>query len=341
VVTIGVFDGVHLGHRQIIEHAVRRAHQLGVASVVVTFDPHPAEVVRPGSHPAVLTEPARKAELIDALGVDVLCVQPFTPQFSRLSAEEFVHDVLVAHLHAAAVVVGENFRFGHRAAGDQALLLRLGRTFGFTVEAATLVGAVRGAGVADATGQSGNPGAAGQSGNPGAAGQSGNPGAAGQSGTDDSAGTVFSSTYIRACVDAGEVGTAAAALGRPHRLEGVVVRGDRRGHELGYPTANLLTSRYAAVPADGVYAAWLVRGGQRLPAAVSIGTNPTFAGQERRVEAYVLDFDGDLYGERVALDFVARLREMRAYSGREPLVAQIADDVARTRRMLSEGGLLA
>jgi riboflavin kinase/FMN adenylyltransferase len=300
VVTIGVFDGVHKGHQEIIGHAVKRARELGVQSVVVTFDPHPSEVVRPGSHPAVLTEPAQKAELIEQLGVDVLCVQPFTLDFSRLSPEAFVHDVLVEHLHATQIVVGENFRFGHRAAGDIALLQRLGRTFGFGVEAAPLV-ADDGAAVSG----------------------------------DETAGTVFSSTYIRSCVDAGDVIAAARALGRPHRLEGVVVRGDRRGRDLGFPTANLLTSKYAAVPADGVYAAWLVRGrDERLPAAVSIGTNPTFSGRERRVEAYVLDFDGDLYGERLALDFVVRLREMREYTGVEPLVAQIADDVAQTREVL-------
>src|SRR4051812_22754092 len=291
VVTIGVFDGVHKGHQEIIGHAVKRARELGVQSVVVTFDPHPSEVVRRGSHPPVLTEPARKAELIEALGVDVLCVVPFTLEFSRLTAEAFVHDVLVSHLHAALVVVGENFRFGHRAAGDIDLLRRLGRTFGFAVEDAPLV-------------------------------------------ADESA--VFSSTYIRSCVDAGDVPAAARALGRPPRIEGVVVRGDRRGRDLGFPPANLLTGAYTAVPADGVYAAWLVRGrDQRLPAAVSIGTNPTFSGRERRVEAYVLDFDGDLYGERLSLDFVAHLREMRAYTGAEPLVAQIRDDVARTREILA------
>ncbi|MFC3505108.1 bifunctional riboflavin kinase/FAD synthetase [Micromonospora krabiensis] len=292
VVTIGVFDGVHKGHQATIGHTVARARELGVQSVVVTFDPHPAEVVRPGSHPAVLTEPARKAELIEALGADVLCVVPFTPEFSRLSAEAFVHDVLVEHLHAAQVVVGDNFRFGHRAAGDVALLERLGRTFGFGVEAAPLVAA---------------------------------------------AGTVFSSTYIRSCVDAGDVGAAEAALGRPHRVEGVVVRGDQRGRELGFPTANLLLHRYAAIPADGVYAARLVRRGQREPlmAAVSVGTNPTFSGRERRVEAYALDFDGDLYGERLALDFVAHLRGQVRYDSIEPLIAQMHQDVERTRRALS------
>ncbi|WP_019871230.1 bifunctional riboflavin kinase/FAD synthetase [Salinispora oceanensis] len=291
VVTIGVFDGVHRGHQATIGHAVARARELGVKSVVVTFDPHPAEVVRPGSHPAVLTEPTRKAELIEALGVDVLCVVPFTPDFSRLSAEAFVHDVLVEHLHAALVVVGENFRFGHRAAGDVALLEQLGRTFGYAVEGAPLVA---------------------------------------------EAGTVFSSTYIRSCVAAGDVVAAASALGRPHRLEGVVVRGDRRGRELGFPTANLLCHRYAAVPADGVYAARLVRRGQREPlmAAVSIGTNPTFSGRERRVEAYVLDFDADLYGERLALDFGAHLRGQVRYDSVEPLVAQMNEDIERTREAL-------
>ncbi|MCW3813433.1 bifunctional riboflavin kinase/FAD synthetase [Micromonospora sp. DR5-3] len=290
VVTIGVFDGVHKGHQATIGHAVARAREMGVRSVVLTFDPHPAEVVRPGSHPAVLTEPARKAELIEALGADVLCVVPFTPEFSRLPAEAFVHDILVEHLHAALVVVGDNFRFGHRAAGDVALLERLGRTFGFGVESGPLVA---------------------------------------------EAGTVFSSTYIRSCIDAGDVAAAAAALGRPHRVEGVVVRGDQRGRELGFPTANLLTHRYAAVPADGVYAARLVRrGGEPLAAAVSIGTNPTFSGRERRVEAYVLDFTGDLYGERLALDFVAHLREQRTYDAIEPLIAQIGEDVERTRRAL-------
>jgi riboflavin kinase / FMN adenylyltransferase len=292
VVTIGVFDGVHRGHQAIIGHAVKRAHDSGLQSVVITFDPHPSEVVRPGSHPAVLTEPVRKAELIEQLGVDALCVVPFTPAFSQLTPEAFVHDVLVEALHAAVVVVGDNFRFGHRAAGDVPLLESLGRSFGFTVEDSPLVSAD---------------------------------------------GVLFSSTYIRSCVDAGDVRAAAAALGRPHRLAGVVVRGDGRGRELGFPTANLMVHRYAAVPADGIYAARLIRGGAHaaeLPAAVSIGTNPTFSGRERRVEAYVLDFDGDLYGERVGLDFLAHLREQRVYETLEPLVAQIAEDVEQTRALL-------
>jgi riboflavin kinase/FMN adenylyltransferase len=292
VVTIGVFDGVHTGHQATIGHTVERAKGLGLPSLVLTFDPHPSEVVRPGSHPAVLTGPLRKAELIEQLGVDVLCVQPFTLDFSRLSAEQFVHDMLVEHLHAALVVVGENFRFGHRAAGDVGLLEKLGSRFGFAVEPAPLV-------------------------------------------TSD--GVIYSSTYVRACVDAGDVETAGMVLGRPHRVEGVVIRGDQRGRQIGFPTANLLTARYTAIPADGVYACWLVRGGERLPAAVSIGTNPTFSGQERRVEAYVVDFDGDLYGERLALDFVAHLRPMLRFDGVPALVEAIEDDVRRTRQLLKVG----
>ena len=305
VVTIGVFDGVHRGHQQILGHAVKKAREKGVPAVVVTFDPHPSEVVRPGSHPAVLTEPGRKADLMASLGVDALCVIPFTLDFSRLSAETFVHDILVDTLHASLVVVGENFRFGHKAAGDVALLTRLGRTFGFRVEAAPLVAS--------------DPANGGE--------------------------TVYSSTYIRSLIAAGNVAAAAAALGRPHRLEGVVVRGDQRGRQLGFPTANLMSGQYAAVPADGIYAArvgWGHPGPAGLEAvrmaAVSVGTNPTFSGRERRVEAYILDFDRDIYGERLVVDFVARLREQRTYTGLEPLIEQIDDDVAQTRALLAPPG---
>lgn len=292
VVTIGVFDGVHRGHQAIIGEAVSRARALGVPSVVLTFDPHPSEVVRPGSHPTVLTSPRYKAELVEGLKADVLCVLDFTLEFSRLTPAEFAHVVLVEHLHAQAVVVGENFRFGHKAAGDVAELARIGERFGF---AATGVPLVR-------DGE-----------------------------------TTISSTYVRSCVDAGDVAAATRALGREHRVEGVVVRGDARGRTLGFPTANLRTAPHTAVPADGVYAAWLVRGGERLPAAVSIGTNPTFEGRERRVEAFVLDFDGDLYGEALALDFVALLRaaDTMSFDSVDALVAQIGRDVTKTRELLA------
>jgi riboflavin kinase/FMN adenylyltransferase len=290
VATIGVFDGVHRGHQQIIGRATKRAGDEGVPSVVLTFDPHPSEVVRPGSHPAVLTGYDYKARLVEDLGADVLCVLPFTLDFSRLTPGEFAYEVLVEHLHASAVVVGENFRFGHKAAGDVAVLTELGLRFGFATEGVPLL----------REGQ-----------------------------------TTISSTYVRACVDAGDVAAAARALGRPHRVEGVIVRGDRRGAELGFPTANLEPPRHSAVPADGVYAGHLVRRGASLPAAISIGTNPTFSGRERRVEAYVLDFDDDLYGEHLALDFAARLRDTVRFEGVEALVSQMARDVEETRRLTS------
>ena len=294
VVTIGIFDGVHQGHQRTIGRAVELARERGVPSVVLTFDPHPSEIIRPGSHPPVLTGSRHKADLVEALGVDVMCVLPFTPEFRRLTAEEFVHEVLVERLHVSAVVVGENFRYGEQGAGDVASLTASGRRFGFTVEGLALEG---------------------------------------------SADTTYSSTYIRSLVDAGDVAEAARVLGREHRVEGLVVRGDQRGREIGYPTANLDLLPWSAVPADGIYAGRLLRRLSRdpevLPAAISIGTNPTFAGRERRVEAYVLDFTGDLYGEHVGLSFTARLRETLRFDGVEPLIEQMGRDVARTRDLVA------
>ncbi len=290
VVTIGMYDGVHRGHQYLLEATVARAHAAGLSSVAVTFDPHPSEVVRPGSHPPILTSVNRKAELLTGLGLDALCVIPFTAEFSRLRPDEFVHSALVAHLHAAAVVVGENFRFGHRAQGSVETLRELGERFGFQVDS---VGIQR-------------------------------------------AGDVpLSSTYIRACVAAGDMATAAAALGRPHRVEGIVVRGDRRGRALSYPTANVEAALHTAVPADGVYAGRLIRDGKPLPAAISVGTNPTFSGEQRRVEAFVLDFSDDLYGEHVGVEFLTRLRGMERFNKVEDLTAAMAGDVARTREILA------
>jgi riboflavin kinase/FMN adenylyltransferase len=290
VVTIGVFDGVHLGHQQIIKHAVERAAQLKVPSVVLTFDPHPIEVIRPGSHPPMLTGQRYKADLVEELGVDVFCVLPFTLDFMRLTAQEFVHEVLVERLHVSSVVVGENFRFGHGGKGTVASLTEDGRRFGFSVVPFPLQGTSQ---------------------------------------------TTWSSTYVRSCVAAGDIASANEALGREHRIHGVVVRGDQRGRDIGYPTANLEPLPWSAVPADGIYAGRLARGKELLPAAISIGTNPTFAGAERRVEAFVLDFEGDLYGEHVGLCFTARLRDTLRFDGVEPLVAQMAIDVERTRELVS------
>jgi riboflavin kinase / FMN adenylyltransferase len=297
VVTVGMYDGVHRGHQALIGAAVDRAREQRRPCLLLTFDPHPAEVVRPGSHPAILTSLDRKAELVAGLGVDAMCVLPFTAEFMRLSPEGFTHTVLVEQLHAAHVVVGQNFTYGHRAAGTVASLTAEGRRFGFGVEGVPL------ASTSDGTVSDGE--------------------------------VTISSTYVRACVAAGDMASAAAALGRPHRVDGVVVRGDRRGRELGYPTANVETAPFTAIPADGVYAGHLVtRGGGRFAAAVSVGTNPTFQGTRRTVEAYLLDWEGDLYGEHVGVEFAARLRPMRAFPGVEELVAAMDADVAETRRLL-------
>jgi riboflavin kinase/FMN adenylyltransferase len=289
VVTIGVFDGVHRGHQSILERAVERARDTGQPSVVLTFDPHPSEVVRPGSHPPVLTPLRRKADILEQLGVDVLCVQPFTPEVSRQQPDEWVHDVLLERLHAGAVVVGENFRFGHKAAGDLGTLRTLGRTFGFATEGVPLL-------------------------------------------RDDD--VTLSSTFVRSSIDAGEVAQAARALGRPHRVDGIVVRGEGRGRRLGYPTANVHSDRHIAVPADGIYAGRAVLRGKRLPAAISVGTNPTFEGRQRTVEAYILDFDEDIYGVELGVEFVERLRGMERFDTVEALVEQMGRDVARTREVL-------
>lgn len=284
VVTIGVFDGVHRGHQVIIDAAVREARSDGLPSVALTFEPHPTEVLRPGTHPAVLTGVAHKADLVAARGIDVLCLLPFTIEFSRLSPEEFAGHVLAEQLAARHVVVGANFRFGAKAAGDVETLARFGAAMGFETHAVPLA---------------------------------------------TNHGSRYSSTAIRQLVAAGDVEAAAAALGRDHRVTGVVVRGDARGRELGYPTANLDTIPYAAVPGDGVYAGrFLRRDGTVLAAAISVGTNPTFAGTERRVEAYCLDFDGDLYGEAAGVEFTTRLRGQVRFDGIDALIEQMARDVA-------------
>jgi riboflavin kinase/FMN adenylyltransferase len=300
VVTVGMYDGVHRGHQKLIGAAVTRARAMRRPCLLLTFDPHPAEVVRPGSHPAILTSMDRKAELVAELGVDAMCVLPFTPEFMRLSPETFTHTVLVEHLHAAQVVVGENFTYGHRASGTVETLRAEGRRFGFAVEGITLA----------------------------------------EDASDDGEVTI-SSTYIRACVAAGDMVSAARALGRPHRVDGVVVRGDRRGRELGYPTANVETPPFTAIPADGVYAGYLVtrdpRSGasrDRFPAAISVGSNPTFQGSRRTVEAFVLDYDGDLYGEHVGVAFAERLRPMAAFPDVDALLVAMAQDVADTRAIL-------
>jgi riboflavin kinase / FMN adenylyltransferase len=298
VVTVGVFDGVHRGHQHLVGRAVTAAAEAGVASLVVTFDPHPVAVLAPDRAPPALATLERRLALLAGLGVDAVCVLPFTRALAGLSPEDFAVHVLAERLHTRRVVVGENFRFGHRAAGDVDLLARVGVEHDFTVDAVPLAG--------------GEP--------------------------------RWSSTRVREALDAGDVGAAASVLGRPHRVEGPVVVGDRRGRGLGYPTANVAVPPGFAVPADGVYAGRLVRAAgtpaeERLPAAVSIGVNPTFDGTQQRVEAYVLDRDDlALYGEEVGVDVCVRLRDTLRFDSVDALLAQMADDVEGTRAALVTKG---
>ncbi|HEX4189960.1 MAG TPA: bifunctional riboflavin kinase/FAD synthetase [Marmoricola sp.] len=293
VVVIGNFDGVHLGHQHVVARAREVADAAAVPLVAVTFDPHPMAVLRPDHAPLTLTDVQTRCELLGDAGADDVLVIPFTREIAEWTPLEFISRVLVDGLHACAVVVGANFRFGARAAGDVGTLAQAGDSADFTVEGIALDGGPQ----------------------------------------------VWSSTYVRTCLIAGDVEGAAEALGRPYAVSGVVVKGDQRGRELGFPTANVPTHGIAA-PADGVYAGWLQRldqlGAEPLPAAISVGTNPTFDGErERRVEAYVLDrTDLDLYGARVAISFVARLRGMVAFEGIDALIETMKGDVVATRAIL-------
>lgn len=293
VVTIGNFDGVHLGHQHVLQRAVETAAELGIDDVVaVTFDPHPIAVLRPEHAPPTLTSIESRARLLELYGASATAVVHFDREVASWSPEEFIERIIVDALHAKAVVVGANFRFGHKAAGDVALLLREGERLDFSVEGIALDGGPQ----------------------------------------------VWSSTYIRQCLASGDVAGAAEALGRPFTVRGVVVKGDQRGRELGFPTANVPTPVNGAAPADGVYAGWLTRldTGERFPAAISVGTNPTFDGhRERRVESYVLDrSDLDLYGVEVQVEFVEWLRGMVKFEGIDKLVETMHGDVVRARQIL-------
>jgi riboflavin kinase/FMN adenylyltransferase len=294
VVTIGNFDGVHLGHQHVIRRAREVAGELGVEHVVaVTFDPHPIAVLRPEHAPPTLTTIETRVDLFEQAGVDDVLVVPFTRDIAGWSPDRFIEEILVGALHAKAVVVGANFRFGSRAAGDVATLREAGERHDFVTVGIALDGGPQ----------------------------------------------VWSSTYVRNCLAAGDVEGAAEALGRPFTVRGEVVRGDQRGHELGYPTANVPTTGMHAAPADGVYAGWLRRldgDDEPMPAAISVGTNPTFEGErERRVESYVLDRDDlELYGVPVEVSFVTRLRGMLRFDSVDALVETMADDVARARAVL-------
>ncbi|NUU05732.1 bifunctional riboflavin kinase/FAD synthetase [Leifsonia sp. C5G2] len=290
-VTIGKFDGVHTGHRAVIDRLRAVAAERGLTSTIITFDRNPLELLAPEKCPASLVSNAQKLDLLASTGVDATLMVAFDRALAGLDPEDFVHTILVDRLHAAAVLVGSDFRFGARGAGDVAMLRRLGEKYGFEVE---LIDDVR-----------------------------------------PEHGRRVSSTWIRELLADGDVRHAAELLGSAPTVRGVVVHGAARGRELGFPTANLSPESEGLVPADGVYAGWLTDAGERYPAAISVGNNPTFEGvPHKQVEAYVLDRDLDLYDHTVEVSFVERIRGMVAYTGVEPLIAQIADDVQRARELL-------
>jgi riboflavin kinase/FMN adenylyltransferase len=295
VVTIGAYDGVHLGHRYVIKQVRALAADLGASSAVVTFDRHPATIVRPESAPKLLTDLDQKLELLAEAGVDTTLVIRFDQARSQESAEDFVTTVLAGQLHARAVVVGWDFRFGHGRQGDIALLQAMGRDLGFEVHGLDLVA----------------PG--------------------------DDGGAPVSSTRIRQLLAEGAVDGAADLLGRDHEVRGRVQRGDGRGRELGFPTANVAVPADICLPADGIYAGWYRGPGGRLrPAALSLGRRPTFydRAEASLLEAYLLDFDGDLYEQPAAVRFHSRIRDEERFDSIGELVAQMDRDVTATRHSL-------
>jgi len=293
VVTIGNFDGVHLGHRALVERATAAAARRGARAIAVTFDPHPAAVLRPDAVPAALQSLEERVTLLRALGCDEVVVVPFDAAFAAQEPTEFVDRLLVERLAAELVVVGENFRFGRGAAGDVSLLEALGVQRGFAVDAVGLVDVGHGP---------------------------------------------VSSSALRALLAAGDLEAVSRGLGRAFRIEGEVVRGEGRGRTIGIPTANVAVPEGLALPGDGVYACWAVSAGRtRAPAVVNIGWRPTFGGTARTVEAHLLVDDGpDLYGQRLTLEFAARIRGEQRFEGPEALVAQIRADIDAAVELLRD-----
>jgi len=292
VVALGNFDGVHLGHRVVIRRAVEEGRRRGLGVVAATFDPHPQVILRPGSEPRLLTPLEVRKELLLACGVDEVRVLRFDEKLSKKSPEEFVWEVLIRRLEAVVVVVGENFRFGYRAAGGVEDLRRCMREAGGEAYAVPVYAFLS---------------------------------------------ESINSTKIRTLVTGGEAREAARLLGRPYSLRGEVVAGDERGRAVGFPTANVLPDARALVPGRGVYAGHLRVGSRRYRACTNVGVAPTFGRRDSRVEAHLLDYEGDLYGKVVDVTFVERLRPEKRFSRTGELKEQIARDVAEARRILAEG----
>jgi riboflavin kinase/FMN adenylyltransferase len=291
VVLIGVFDGVHKGHQLLLNRAKEIADGRNI--VALTFDPHPMQVLAPDRAPTLLTTLADRVELLKIHNADQVAVLKFNEQFAAMAPADFVKDVLVGQLSASTIIVGKNFTYGHKAAGNIETLINDGQNFGFTVDVQDL---------------------------------------------ESGEGEVISSSRIRNLVTSGQVEEARTLLSRPHRLDGVVVHGEKRGREIGYPTANLGNIDGQTVPKDGVYAGWLTVGINYWPAAISIGTNPTFAGERaRQVEAYALDQEGlDLYDKNASIEFGWRLRDTLKFDGLEPLLVQMKLDCDQARSLTEQ-----
>lgn len=295
MLTIGAYDGVHLGHQAIIAQVRASAHELGARSVVVTFDRHPASIVRPESAPQLLTDLDQKLELLEATGIDATVLIRFDEAQSHEEPRSFVDRVLVRCLAARRIVVGDDFHFGSHRQGNVALLRELGAQDDFDVEPLELIGRT--------------------------------------DGVDEP----LSSTAIRRAMAGGQVELAAAMLGRPFQARGVVVHGDQRGRLLGFPTANVEVPNAICLPADGVYAGWyLLPDGQKHPCAINLGRRPTFYehADHSLLEAHLIDFDGDLYGQRAQVEFTHFLRSERKFDGIDALVAQLNHDIDHARSVL-------
>ena len=291
VVLIGVFDGVHKGHQLLLNRAKEIADGRNI--VALTFDPHPMQVLAPDRAPTLLTTLADRVELLKIHNADQVAVLKFNEKFAAMAPEDFVKDVLVGQLTASTIIVGKNFTYGHKAAGNVDSLIKDGLRFNFTVDVQDL---------------------------------------------ESGEGEVISSSRIRNLITAGKVEEARTLLSRPHRLDGIVVHGEKRGREIGYPTANLGNIDGQTIPNDGVYAGWLTVGINYWPAAISIGTNPTFAGvRARQVEAYALDQEGlDLYDKSASIEFGWRLRDTLKFDGLEPLLVQMKLDCDQARSLTAQ-----
>ncbi len=293
VLTIGNFDGVHLGHQRIFDLVRRKSREIGGESIVYTFDPHPVKLLAPERKPLLITPLDEKLRLIAEQGIDVAVVAKFTREYAEQTADQFVKEVLYDEIKIRHIFVGHDFTFGKGRQGNIALLMELGKKYGFHAE---MVEAVR------------------------------------------MDGLVISSTKIRQLLLEGRVRDAAKMLGRSYLLKGEVIHGHGRGgKKLGFPTANIKPAG-ELIPKPGIYAVWTLYAGQRYAGVVNLGWNPTFQDQKFSVEVHILDFHEDIYGEPLALEFIERLRDERAFKGPEELIAQIQKDIFQARQILSSKG---